>query len=155
MRKSCWCVSFLILLALAVGGRAQGQNFFPVEGPNLKAKLDAAIKLGRANSPPSPFWVAYGFDVRPGVAVDYEAIEADGSFTFLEGTSVMVDASVETRNLGVFLLYEPGANSISRLEIYNLARKHEYSGYPVFWLSRAGNDESLSFLKSLAQTKSE
>jgi HEAT repeat protein len=57
---------------------------------------------------------------------------------------------VETRSLAVFLLREPSANQITRLEIYNLERKREYSGYPVYWLGRANNEESLNYLRAIA-----
>jgi HEAT repeat protein len=55
--------------------------------------------------------------------------------------------TVETRNLAVFLLYEPDGNTVSRLEVYNLDRPREYSGYPVYWLGRGGNEESLNLLR--------
>ncbi|HEU4795438.1 MAG TPA: HEAT repeat domain-containing protein, partial [Pyrinomonadaceae bacterium] len=37
----------------------------------------------------------------------------------------------------------------TRMEIYNLERKREYSGYPVYWLGRANNEESLNYLRAL------
>jgi HEAT repeat protein len=36
------------------------------------------------------------------------------------------------------------------MEIYNLERKREYSGYPVYWLGRANNEESLNYLRAIA-----
>jgi len=59
--------------------------------------------------------------------------------------------TVETRNLDVFLLRDPGNNQITRMEVYNLERKREYGGYPVFWLGRANNEESLNYLRGLAE----
>src|SRR5258708_15844031 len=56
--------------------------------------------------------------------------------------------TVETRNLAVFLLRD-NSNQITRIEVYNLERKREYGGYPVFWLGRANNEESLNYLRSL------
>ena len=44
------------------------QSFTTVEGPNLMARLEAASQ--RARSSQSPYWSAYSFDVRPGVAID-------------------------------------------------------------------------------------
>jgi HEAT repeat protein len=58
--------------------------------------------------------------------------------------------TVETRNLAIFLLRDPSANQITRMEIYNLERKREYSGYPVYWMGRANNEESLNYLRALA-----
>src|SRR5205085_7338525 len=58
--------------------------------------------------------------------------------------------TVETRNLAIFLLRAPGSNQVMRMEIYNLERKREYGGYPVYWLDRANNEESLNYLRGLA-----
>ena len=44
------------------------QSFNSVEGADLMAKLDAARERARAKQ--SPYWSAYAFDVRPGVAID-------------------------------------------------------------------------------------
>src|SRR5262245_59965792 len=46
----------------------QRPGFIAVEGPNLRSRMDAAVRLGRAAS--ARFWTAYAFDVRPGVSVD-------------------------------------------------------------------------------------
>jgi HEAT repeat protein len=37
------------------------------------------------------------------------------------------------------------------MEVYNLERKREYSSYPVYWLGRANNEESLNYLRGLAE----
>jgi HEAT repeat protein len=129
----------------------QRERFITVEGPDLKSRLDAAIKLGRGSSSPK-FWTAYSFDVRPGVAVDAEVIGSDGSRTFVQSAHVSQGAPAETRNLGVFLLHESGTNAIARVEVYNLERRHEYSGYPVYWLARANNRESLKLLDDLIES---
>src|SRR5258705_1576388 len=41
------------------------QSFTTVNGADLKARLDAASQQARGQS---PYWSAYSFDVRPGVA---------------------------------------------------------------------------------------
>ncbi|MFY9572047.1 MAG: HEAT repeat domain-containing protein, partial [Blastocatellia bacterium] len=110
--------------------------------------IDLAVRQGRAKQ--TRFWTAYSFDVRPGVAVDVEYHgDWNTNTTIVNGTSVSVGSKIETRNLGVFMLHEPGDGSIARVEIYNLDRRREYSGYPVYWLGRAGNDESLTYLKGI------
>jgi HEAT repeat protein len=166
-------IVLLILLALAAGGlysapdrkaeaasdssaAGQTQRFITVEGADLKSKLDSAIKQGRARAPQTRFWVAYSFDVRSGIAVDPGEAQFSGSMENFGGVTVFTGTSngvtVETRNLGVFLLFEPNDNSIARVEIYNLDRQREYSGYPVYWLGRAGNEESLNYLKTVADS---
>lgn len=135
---------------------AQRPNFIPVEGADLKSKLDAAARQGRAASKSSPFWVAYTFDVRPGIAIDPDFEQFSGSMNSFGGTTVFQGkvngVRVETRNLGLFLLHDPRTGDITRAEIYNLERKHEYSNYPVYWLGRAGNDESLNYLRGLVES---
>lgn len=134
----------------------QRQNFIPVAGADLKTKLDAAARQGRAAAKSSPFWVAYTFDVRPGIAIDPDIEQFNGSMNSFGGTTVFrgkVDGmTIETRNLGLFLLHDPQTGVITRAEVYNLERKHEYSNYPVYWLGRAGNEESLNYLLGLVES---
>jgi HEAT repeat protein len=134
---------------------AQSPGFITVEGADLKAKLDAASTRARAGSARTPYWSAYSFDVRPGVAVDPGGGEFHGSMNTSGGTTVFVGSSrgvtVETRNLAVFLLRDAASGALTRMEIYNLDRKREYSGYPVYWLGRASNEESLNYLRGLAE----
>ncbi|HET6861678.1 MAG TPA: HEAT repeat domain-containing protein [Pyrinomonadaceae bacterium] len=128
------------------------QSFTVVEGNDLMSKLESAQVKARTRQ--TPYWSAYAFDVRPGVAVDAAFREFNGTINTLGDTSVMVGTTsngitVETRNLAVFLLRDPSANQIIRMEVYNLERKREYAGYPVYWLGRANNEESLNYLRAL------
>jgi len=124
----------------------QRPGYIEVEGPNLNSRIEAAIKLGRAAS--TRFWTAYSFDVRPGVSVDFDW---GGRRSSGDGFNISFDSEPETRNLGVFLLREANDGTISRLEVYNLERDREYSGYRVYWLGRAGNEESLNLLRGLVE----
>src|SRR5687767_5170999 len=129
------------------------QSFTAVEGADLMAKLEAARTKARSAS--TPYWSAYAFDVRSGVAVDPAIREFHGSINTVGDTSVFIGTTVngltvETRNLAIFLLREPATNQITRMEVYNLERKREYSGYPVYWLGRGNNEESLNYLRALA-----
>src|ERR1041384_7588299 len=129
------------------------QSFTPVEGADLMARLDAAQT--RARSRQTPYWSAYTFDVRPGVAIDPAIREFNGTMNTMGDTSVFIGTTtagvtVETRNLAIFLLRDPASNQITRMEVYNLERKREYSGYPVYWMGRANNEESLNYLRALA-----
>ncbi len=153
-------VSVVLALALSVcsffePAQQQGGNFIKVEGADLRAKLATAAEMGRARAPQTRFWAAYSFDVRPGVAVDPDGGEFRGSMTSYGDMTVFFGKSngvaVETRNLGVFVLYEPDGQRVVRVEVYNLDRKREYSGFPVYWLGRGGNEESLNFLRGLAE----
>src|ERR1044072_4262033 len=102
------------------------QSFTAVEGADLMSKLEAA--QARARTRQTPYWSAYTFDVRPGVAIDPEVREFRGNMNQIGDTTVFVGTTpdglpVETRSLAVFLLREPVGNQITRLEIYNLERK--------------------------------
>jgi HEAT repeat protein len=142
-------LSVAIVLASSANSHAQREGFISVEGTTLRSKLDLAERQGRGKQ--TRFWTAYSFDVRPGVAVDVDW-HNDGNTTIVNGTSISVGSKVETRNLGVFVLHEPNDASIARVEIYNLDRRREYSGYPVYWLGRAANDESLTYLKGIVDS---
>jgi HEAT repeat protein len=129
------------------------QSFTAVEGADLGARLEAASRQGRTGQ--TPYWSAYTFDVRPGIAVDPAIREFHGSMNTMGDTSVFVGTSaagvpVETRNLGIFLLRDAGGAQVTRIEVYNLERKREYSGYPVYWMGRANNEESLNYLRGLS-----
>jgi HEAT repeat protein len=129
------------------------QSFTTIDGADLMSKLNAAQARGRAGH--TPYWSAYTFDVRPGVAIDPSIHDFNGSMNTFGDTTVFIGTTatgmtVETRNLAIFLLRDPAANQITRMEVYNLERKREYSGYPVYWLGRANNEESLNYLRALA-----
>jgi len=137
----------LCLCAVAVG---QTKSFVPVEGANLKAKIDGAIVAGKANATNGRFWVAYQFEARSGVAIDFEVVDSAGVVDMsMDGVSMMFDARHETRELGVFLLYDTAREAFIRAEVYNLRRDREYSGYPVYWAGHISNEESLNYLKSI------
>jgi HEAT repeat protein len=144
-----------LVLALCVVNVAQGQtkSFTPVEGANLKAKIDGAIVAGRATATGGRFWVAYQFEVRPGVAIDFEVVDGNGGvFTWNDGVSTMFDARNETRELGLFLLFDTQRETFTRAEVYNLRRQHEFGNYPVYWAGRISNEESLNYLKSIVDS---
>ncbi|HEY2961538.1 MAG TPA: HEAT repeat domain-containing protein [Pyrinomonadaceae bacterium] len=141
----------LALIALTVFSFAQAKTFIPVEGANLKAKIDNAIVAGRANAVNGRFWVGYQFEVRPGVAVDFEIINGAGVYVWNDD-SMGSDPRYETRELGLFLLYDTQRESFIRADVYNLRRNHEYSNYPVYWAGRVSNEESLSYLKSIVDS---
>jgi HEAT repeat protein len=139
-----------VMLTVTGNSWAQREGFIPVEGASLRSKLDSATSRGRAKA--VKFWAAYSFDVRPGIAIDAEFNDGPGNHTIIDGASISVGSKVETRNVGVFLLHDPGTGAIERIELYNLDRRREYSGYPVYWLGRAGNEESLAFLRGLIES---
>ncbi|HKR14603.1 MAG TPA: HEAT repeat domain-containing protein [Pyrinomonadaceae bacterium] len=140
-----------VVLLLCGVAFAQTKNFTPVEGANLKAKIDGAIVAGKASAQQGRFWVGYQFEVRPGVAIDFEIVDsAGGVYLSMDNTSMMFDARHETRELGLFLLFDTQREAFTRAEVYNLRRQHEFSGYPVYWAGRVTNEESLNYLKSIA-----
>jgi HEAT repeat protein len=138
-----------IALTMVTFASAQTKNFTPVDGGSLKAKIDNAVTQGRAGAQGGRFWVGYQFEARPGVAVDFEVVDGNGGVYFsMDGTSMSFDSRYETRELGLFLLFDTQRDQFTRAEVYNLRRAHEFSGYPVYWAGRAGNEESLNYLKS-------
>src|SRR5713226_6363112 len=144
-----------IVLVLALAIVAQVKPFTPVEGASLKVKIDNAIAQGRANAQGGRFWVGYQFEARPGVAVDFEVVDSNGGVYFsMDGTSMTFDSRYETRELGVFLLFDTQRDLFSRAEVYNLRRTHEFSSYPVYWAGKIGNEESLNYLRSLVDSPS-
>jgi HEAT repeat protein len=150
-------IIFIIIAFAGVAASAQQeQTFTPVQGPTFQSKLDAATAQAAA-AHQSRFWTAYSFDVRPNIAVDVDFVSDDGHFT-IQGTWDVSDSGfvmnypgIETRSLGVFALRD-SAGQVERVDIFNLARRHEYAGYPVYWLGRTGDEESLKFLRGVAES---
>lgn len=139
-----------LLLASLIFASGQSKTFTPVEGANLKAKIDNAVLQGRSNALSGRFWVGYQFEVRPGVATDFEVVDgAGGVYISMDGSSMMFDPRYETRELGLFFLFDVQREQFMRAEVYNLKRNREFSGYPVFWAGHIGNEESLNYLKSI------
>ena len=139
-----------LLLASLIFASGQSKTFTPVEGANLKAKIDNAVLQGRSNALSGRFWVGYQFEVRPGVATDFEVVDgAGGVYISMDGSSMMFDPRYETRELGLFFLFDVPREQFTRAEVYNLKRNREFSGYPVFWAGHVGNEESLNYLKSM------
>src|SRR6266850_6720303 len=138
-------------MTVAIGASASGQtkSFIPVDGAGLKAKIENAVTQGRAGAPGGRFWVGYQFEARPGVAVDFEVVDSSGGVYFsIDGMSLSFDSRYETRELGLFLLFDTQRDLFTRAEVYNLRRTHEFSSYPVYWAGRASNEESLNYLKA-------
>lgn len=143
-------LSGAFVLSVFVAAIGQTKSFTPVEGANLKAKIDNAVTQGRAQG---RFWVGYQFEVRPGVGVDFEIVGPTGTFSVSnDGWSTMDDSRYETRELGLFMFYEGERDKFTRAEVYNLKREHQFSGYPVYWAGKATNEESLNYLKSIVDS---
>jgi hypothetical protein len=139
----------VVSLTMADRAAAQRDNFTPVDGASLRGKLDNAISRGRSSQ--TRFWAAYQFDVRPGICVDAEFTNERGGKTIVNGTVYQKGQRIETRNLGVFMQYDPSGASLERVEVYNLDRQHSFSGYPVYWMGHASNDESLTLLRGIVE----
>jgi len=104
-----------ILLTMVIGVSAQTKNFIPVEGASLKVKIDNAVTQGRAGTPGGRFWVGYQFEARPGVAIDFEVVDSSGGVYFsIDGLSMSFDSRYETRELGLFLLFDTQRDLFTR-----------------------------------------
>lgn len=148
LKKTMLAIAFALIVT--TGAFGQTKNFTPVEGASLKAKIDNAVTQGRAQG---RFWVGYQFEVRPGVAIDFQIVDANGTISISnDGWSMMDDPRYETRELGFFMFYEGERDKFTRAEIYNLKREHQFGGYPVYWGGRATNEESLNYLKAIVDS---
>ena len=121
-------LALVVLAVLDVAVGQQTKSFIPVEGATLKAKIDGAIAAGKANAAGGRFWVAYQFEVRPGVAVDFEIVDsAGGVYISSDGTSMMLDPRNETRELGLCRL-NPASRQILEVERVGLRRPWQPQG---------------------------
>ena len=148
MRQAAFVSLYVIaLLTAAITVSAQTEGFINVGGTNLETRMNDAMRQGESSD--KRYWTAYSFDVRPGVAVDMQWINTDGSTSSF---GVMMGGGFETRNLGNFVLWEAGERRIVRIEVFNMDRKHQFSGYPVYWLGAADPQESVAYMGSLARS---
>jgi hypothetical protein len=152
MTRIILATSILGVLIFSVFALPQNSGFILVEGQNLRAKLENAIKMYRASGLSARFWAAYSFDIRPGVAVDPEIVNPDGSKGFLRGGLASVDPASESRKVAIFFLYEPGGDHMIRAAIHNLDRGQDYENLPVYYLGHPDSLESLEFLKSVVDS---
>lgn len=141
--------------ATAAGGQSADarREFTPVQGANLSARMGAARKLADARPQKTPYWLAYSFDVRPGVSVDLYQEGAGNAAGGWPVKPAVPKGNEATRNLGVFLLYEPTGESVARVEVYNLDRQRDYGGHQVYWLGASRADESLNLLRALVKER--
>lgn len=130
------------------GAMMQGVGFIRVEGPTLNARFEKALATRRAASGQTPFWIGYSFDLKPGTGVDINITGPDGSKTYVAVASGKLEPQYQTRNAGVFFQYSSDGSSVSRVELYNLDAARDFK-YPVYWLGRADDNESLSLLKTV------
>jgi hypothetical protein len=147
--------SFLMVTTSLFGSISLSQNkgFITVDGPDLSAKLATAIKKAAGASRQTRFWVAYTFALRPEATIDPTKGEFIGDKDDISTLSVFIARASNspggTKNVGVFLLYDPGGKTVARVELYNLDRQTKYAGFPVYWLGLPPNPESLSFLRGV------
>ncbi|HEY6333157.1 MAG TPA: HEAT repeat domain-containing protein, partial [Blastocatellia bacterium] len=120
-------------------------GFIEVQGPDLRARFEAAIDRGRSDQAGKPFWVAYSFPVRPGIRIDC----CDRCEGVIEGTGLSSTTEPETRDVGIFFLCSPRSESIERAQVYNLQRRHDFEGHAVLWAGKADAQETIANLRGL------
>ena len=140
--------SSAVAAANSGGAMMQGVGFIQVQGSTLNTRFENALATGRAASGKTPFWIGYSFDLKPGTGVDINITGADGSKTYVAVATGKLEPQYQTRNAGIFFEYGSDGSSLSRVELYNLDAAHEFK-YPVYWLGRADDNESLSLLKTV------
>lgn len=128
---------------------APSKEFILVEGGSLAARLESAVKLARARSLRTPFFVAYRFDVRPHVSVDMEVKGKDGRRITFDGVSVSPDSPNPSRNVGVLLRFAPDGGEPDEVRVYDFDRRREFPS-PVYWLGQPEGGESVGYLAGLA-----
>lgn len=130
------------------------KSFISVEGDDLQARLAAAQTQARAASH-HRYWAAYTFPVRPNVAVDVASKNSIG-VEIPNGIILGELGEHATKSLGVFLSYKERETEPSRVEVYDLERKRNYEGWPVYWFGEVAASESLTLLSGLLRlTKNE
>jgi HEAT repeat protein len=155
MLKLIIVVSSVLLFVATCNALNHAQQKMEIDGKDLASKVEAALHRGHAQS--SRYWIAYAFDVAPGVAIDADIPNPNGSRSHFYGMVTSAEPRFQTRNLGVFMLHDPqdvNAEAVVQVELYNLDRKRDYQNYPVYWLGHVPAQESMDFLKKLIESSS-
>lgn len=134
-----------------------GERPRAVKGSSLSERLDRAVGQSGTDAPRTPFWTAYTFDARLGVALDpVLAQEFDGRIEGFAGTEVFFGtfggAPAVTRNVAIFARHKRQSKTVERVEIRNLDKERRPDGLPVYWLGRASGEDSLSYLRQLVES---
>jgi hypothetical protein len=111
------------------------QRIKTIEGADLPAKWNAALKDAQSNYPQSQIWVGYSFKVRHGVGVE-----------------IVLEPGHENRNLGLFFLYNPKTDSIRKFDVLNMDREHDFQ-YPAYWLGQTEANANLNLLRLMVVAK--
>jgi HEAT repeat protein len=140
--------SCLLVSAIAAPQQAASQAFRNIEGATLEARIEAANRQARTDVRSGRYWTAWGFDVKPGIAIDSCSGGQNGSMYMNDGFSVTRGAP-ETRNVAVFALRAVETGEVEKVHVYNLDNPRTYEGYAVYWLGKTPNDESVDVLRKL------
>ncbi len=131
-------------------------GFIPVDGSDLNAKMATAMERARSSGRQSPFWTAFATEIRPGVRVDENMRDLEVMLDAMAGAprsaAPSAAAPPDSRSLAFFLLRGPDSMAVTRVEIYDLDKRRDFGGYPVYWLGRVRSAESLGFFQTLVET---
>lgn len=157
MLKLAWIYFIWLLVAFPVtavnqsrtsgAGSTQKRGFISIDGASLKARFEAAVERARTVSQQKPFWTGYSFPIVRGIAVDPKL--PSNLEQKIHGVNLRIGPDAYTPNVGILLLHDPPSQSITRFEVYNLDRQHDYNGFAVYWLGVANTAESLEYLAGL------
>lgn len=113
-------------------------RIYSVQGPELKTRLSTALLHAHALSPRTEFWAGYTFETC--ASTDPDALASELA---VSGGPADVHKAV------VLLRYGRDDASPQRVEVRASRTQRGEAGLPVYWLGRAGHEESLSLLLSL------
>ncbi|HEY0173212.1 MAG TPA: HEAT repeat domain-containing protein [Pyrinomonadaceae bacterium] len=130
-------------------------DFISVDGSNLNAKMASAVKRARAAGRQTPFWTAFATEIRPGVRADENVRDLEVMLDAPAGApppaAPSAAAPPESGALAFFLLRGPEGAAVTRVEVYDLDKRRDFGGHPVYWLGRVSGAESLGFFQTLVE----
>jgi hypothetical protein len=140
----------------AAQGSIGRPDFITVDGSDLDAKMASAVERARASGRQSPFWTAFATEIRPGVRADENVrdleVMLDAPAGAARPAAPPAAAPPDSRSLAFFLLRGPDGAAVTRVEVYDLDKRRDFGGHPVYWLGRVGGAESLGFFQTLVET---
>ena len=143
--------AFLIaFLAMSVFGQEPRvytrADFVNIEGGNLSARIERAVRQFKGTNQGTSVWLAYHFPQVEGLQI--------GPFSgmiYRDDDGIRLDRTDKPSEAAVFLLADTTTDKpvIKRIATLNLSEPYKFENRPVYWLGNADVNESIALLDSM------
>lgn len=121
-------------------------DFVNIEGGNLSARIERAVRQFKGTNQGTSVWLAYHFPQVEGLQI--------GPFSgmvYRDDDGIRLDRTDKPSEAAVFLLADTTTDKpvIKRITTLNLSEPYKFENRPVYWLGNADANESIALLDSM------